>query len=231
MLSNTVLGATWHVLHKHKTHGARAAEVPLSDAWAVCACVGKTVSPNKENRAQPSAPMPSNNAGTSGAAAKADTLQQLKTAASTSAAPESTPVPSSAAALKPTTAGTVSNKTNSSNGTAKQQKSGSQGKRLSSSQPKAVPTPSPAGSGGAAVDHGGGTGAEIVGRRIKVWWPKDAAWYEGTVAEFQDGKHKGESLGQHAGPLTAVWTATAAAATYGLSQAIELRYKQRCQEV
>ena len=29
-----------------------------------------------------------------------------------------------------------------------------------------------------------GPGAEVVGRRLKVWWPKDSAWYAGTITAF-----------------------------------------------
>lgn len=29
-----------------------------------------------------------------------------------------------------------------------------------------------------------GPGAKAVGRRLKVWWPRDAAWYAGTVTSF-----------------------------------------------
>jgi hypothetical protein len=27
-------------------------------------------------------------------------------------------------------------------------------------------------------------GQDVVGRRIKVWWPDDRAWYSGTVTKF-----------------------------------------------
>jgi hypothetical protein len=46
---------------------------------------------------------------------------------------------------------------------------------------------------GVDLDHGGGAGDAIVGRRIKVFWPKDWAWYEGTIQAYKDSKHRGES--------------------------------------
>jgi hypothetical protein len=45
---------------------------------------------------------------------------------------------------------------------------------------------------GADLDHGGGAGDAIIGRRIKVFWPKDRAWYEGTIQAYKDSKHRGE---------------------------------------
>jgi hypothetical protein len=45
---------------------------------------------------------------------------------------------------------------------------------------------------GTDLDHGGGAGEGIVGRRIKVFWPKDRAWYEGTIQAYKDSKHRGE---------------------------------------
>jgi hypothetical protein len=45
---------------------------------------------------------------------------------------------------------------------------------------------------GTDLDHGGGAGEAIVGRRIKVFWPKDRAWYEGTIQAYKDSKHRGE---------------------------------------
>ena len=34
-----------------------------------------------------------------------------------------------------------------------------------------------------------GPGAEVVGRRLKVWWPADAAWYAGGVASYDGERH------------------------------------------
>ena len=34
-----------------------------------------------------------------------------------------------------------------------------------------------------------GPGAEVVGRRLKVWWPADAAWYSGGVASYDGERH------------------------------------------
>jgi hypothetical protein len=41
-----------------------------------------------------------------------------------------------------------------------------------------------------------GPGPEVVGHRIKVYWPLDDAWYEGVVTEFDAApcKHKGAGL-------------------------------------
>eukprot|EP00878_Enallax_costatus_P014342 GHUV01015002.1.p1 GENE.GHUV01015002.1~~GHUV01015002.1.p1 ORF type:complete len:1085 (+),score=444.50 GHUV01015002.1:267-3521(+) len=146
---------------------------------------GKAGSPNhnKENRKQPAATTPFNNAGPSAAAQKSSAQQDPATSAP--AGPTSA-VPSAPSSSKGAQGG--NQKLHSSG--AKQQDVGSQVKRQSSSQRKATNTPSPASSGSPACNHGGGAGEGIVGRRIKVWWPKDVAWYEGTVVEFEDGKHR-----------------------------------------
>ena len=34
-----------------------------------------------------------------------------------------------------------------------------------------------------------GPGAEVVGRRLKVWWPADEAWYSGGVASYDGERH------------------------------------------
>ena len=34
-----------------------------------------------------------------------------------------------------------------------------------------------------------GPGAEVVGRRLKVWWPADEAWYAGGVASYDGERH------------------------------------------
>ncbi|KAF6259292.1 muts domain V-domain-containing protein [Scenedesmus sp. NREL 46B-D3] len=43
---------------------------------------------------------------------------------------------------------------------------------------------------GAELDLGGGAGDTIIGRRIKVFWPKEKAWFEGTIQAYKDSKHR-----------------------------------------
>ncbi|WIA28905.1 hypothetical protein OEZ86_011429 [Tetradesmus obliquus] len=58
---------------------------------------------------------------------------------------------------------------------------------------EATPLPSKvmaAAAPGADLDHGGGAGEAIVGRRLKVFWPKDKAWYQGSIQAYKDSKHR-----------------------------------------
>jgi hypothetical protein len=56
---------------------------------------------------------------------------------------------------------------------------------------KASPTAAKAAAAGAAEAV---SGAELVGRDVKVFWPLDKDWFKGTVSEYReaDGKHYGE---------------------------------------
>jgi hypothetical protein len=72
---------------------------------------------------------------------------------------------------------------------------------------------------GTALDHGGGAGDAIIGRRIKVFWPKDRAWYEGTIQAYKDSKHRGEQL---QGPLQAGRARQAASNGFGQASRVDL---------
>lgn len=153
--------------------------------------VGKAGSPNynKENKKQTPSTTTFKNAGPSAAAEKAAAQQEVL--ANTPAGPASA-APAASAPADSNQAQPSKQKSHGNSSGTKQLSPGTRTKRQGSSQPKAVATPSPAGSGSATGDLCDGDGEAIVGRRIKIWWPKDVAWYEGTLVEFEDGKHKGK---------------------------------------
>ena len=50
-----------------------------------------------------------------------------------------------------------------------------------------------------------GPGPEVVGHRIKVYWPLDDAWYEGVVTEFDAAPHKHKGMDQQPTARTNGW--------------------------